>query len=94
VMDAAGNVTLRWTRRSRGSWLWLDGVEAPLQEQSELYLVGYGRTDAPVASWQVNVAEMSLSASQWAALQEALPAGGFWVRQIGTYAQSLPLLIA
>jgi len=94
AMDAAGNVTLRWTRRSRGSWLWLDGVEAPLQEQSELYLVGYGPIDAPVASWQVNVAEMSLSASQWVTLEEALPASGFWVRQIGTYAQSLPLLIA
>ena len=26
-----------WTRRSRAGWRWLDGVEAPLGEESESY---------------------------------------------------------
>ncbi len=37
-----GALTLGWTRRARGAWDWLDGVEAPLVEESELYRVGYG----------------------------------------------------
>ena len=30
-----GSVTLRWIRRARGQWLWLDEVEQPLVEESE-----------------------------------------------------------
>ena len=32
-----GSLTLSWTRRARGAWVWLDLVDTPLQEQSEAY---------------------------------------------------------
>ncbi|MGV3770839.1 MAG: phage tail protein, partial [Sphingobium phenoxybenzoativorans] len=35
--DGAGGVTVRWVRRSRAGWRWLDGVDAPLGEESERY---------------------------------------------------------
>jgi hypothetical protein len=35
--DGAGGVSVRWTRRSRGGWRWMDGVDAPLGEESERY---------------------------------------------------------
>src|SRR3546814_15502306 len=46
---ADGTLELRWTRRARGAWLWSDGVDAPLHEQSERYQVGFGPVAAPVA---------------------------------------------
>ena len=39
---ADGSLRLCWTRRARGSWLWLDGAETPLVEETERYLVSYG----------------------------------------------------
>lgn len=35
----AGGATLRWTRRSRAGWRWVDGVDAPLGEERERYRV-------------------------------------------------------
>ncbi len=37
--DASGNVTLNWTRRTRISGEWRDGVDVPLGETSEAYEV-------------------------------------------------------
>lgn len=37
-----GDVALQWTRRSRAGWRWLDGVDAPLAEERELYRVTVG----------------------------------------------------
>jgi hypothetical protein len=34
-----GGAEIAWTRRSRSGWDWIDGVEAPLAEESELYQV-------------------------------------------------------
>lgn len=34
-----GGATLRWTRRSRAGWRWIDGVDAPLGEERERYRV-------------------------------------------------------
>ena len=30
---------MRWTRRSRAGWRWIDGVDAPLGEERERYRV-------------------------------------------------------
>ncbi|HEX7856711.1 MAG TPA: phage tail protein [Sphingobium sp.] len=35
--DADGGLTVRWTRRSRLGWAWLDGTDAPLGEEGEAY---------------------------------------------------------
>jgi len=39
---ADGAVVLSWTRRSREGWAWLDGVDAPIGEERELYRVSVG----------------------------------------------------
>ena len=55
---AGGDLPVRWIRRSRAGWRWIDGVDAPLVEERELYRVtvepaaGAARTattDSPVA---------------------------------------------
>ena len=37
--ETSGNLTLEWTRRSRGGFAWLDEVEVPLGENREQYRV-------------------------------------------------------
>lgn len=37
--DASGNVTLQWVRRSRVSGEWRDGVDVPVGEDNEAYVV-------------------------------------------------------
>ena len=90
---ADGSLSLRWTRRARGSWAWLDLVEAPLGEQSEAYLVVYGSDAQTVASWELTQPVLSLSATERSALVAALPLGTFTVRQRGDRGISLPLTI-
>lgn len=87
AIDSDGTITLRWTRRARGTWAWLDEVDQPLVEQVERYEVGIGSLSSPSAIWETQVPELTLDASE--AL--ALPAGRFWVRQCGDFAKSLPL---
>lgn len=83
----------RWIRRSRGIWSWPEGVDVPLVEPSESWLVGAGPVAAPLRSWQVGTAQLVLSTGE---LDELLAlAGGqpLWVRQIGGFALSPPLLL-
>ncbi|MEG3084336.1 phage tail protein [Sphingomonas sp. PB2P12] len=42
VRDGEGGATVRWVRRSRAGWRWIDGVDAPLAEESEAYRVTIG----------------------------------------------------
>lgn len=57
--DTDGTVRLTWTRRSREGWAWLDGVDAPLGEERELYRVRAGARTAEVSgpSWTYSGAE-------------------------------------
>ncbi|MBL0116518.1 MAG: hypothetical protein IPP45_14625 [Sphingomonadales bacterium] len=34
-----GDTEIRWVRRSRAGWRWLDGVDAPLAEETERYRI-------------------------------------------------------
>lgn len=88
-----GERMLRWTRRARGQWRWLDLVEVPLVEEVELYEVGAGPPNSPFATWRVSEPELSLSASVLASLTASHGALALWVRQIGTYGASPPSLI-
>lgn len=36
---ASGDILIRWTRRSRSGWTWIDGADAPLAEESERYRI-------------------------------------------------------
>lgn len=86
--------TFQWTRRARGQWRWDDGLNVPLVEERELYLVGFGPTAAPHVAWQREEPWLRLTSTELDALVFAHGSGNLWVRQIGTYDRSEPLLIA
>ena len=93
IRAADGTITYHWTRRARGQWRWDNGVETPLVEEIEAYVVGYGPADAPHASWQRSTPSLQFTASERAALIAAHGAAPLWVRQIGTFDRSPPLLL-
>lgn len=89
----AGDLRLSWTRRARGAWSWVDGVDVPLAEQGELYEVMCGPAEAPLARWETAEPHLLVPAATVSDLAAALPEAEFSVRQIGTFARSLPLLL-
>jgi len=90
---ADGSLSLAWCRRARGSWLWLDEIEVPLNEQAELYVVGLGDSDAPELRWEAETSTLQFDAATWAVLRSAHAGKPIWVRQVGTAALSPPLLL-
>jgi hypothetical protein len=88
-----GSLHLEWCRRSRGSWLWLDSVDAPLNEQAEAYGIGIGAVDAPDLQWQTTAPLLDLDTASWSSIRSLHSGKPLWVRQIGTAAASLPLLL-
>ena len=75
---ADGLVTIGWTRRSCSGWRWIDRVDVPLGEESERYRLTIGDREEEVSS------------PGWTG---AAPDGTrVAVRQIGTWAASLPLV--
>ena len=88
------SLELTWTRRARGAWDWLDGVDAPLHEQAEAYLVTYGPLSAPATLWEVTTPSLTIDAAQRTGLASSLPGESFRVRQQGTYALSEPIVLA
>lgn len=88
--DDAGGLRLEWTRRARGGWVWLDGVEAPLVEEIERYEVGAGPEAAPLRTWSADISSRQLSEEDLA----GLPTGtALWVRQVGRHSRSDASLI-
>lgn len=73
-------------RRSRIGWDWIDGVDAPLGEESERYQVTILRAEGPelVEMFEPRIA---LSAGERAA------ATGIVVRQIGAHGLSRPAML-
>lgn len=92
--DVSGNWVFKWVRRGRGQWRWNDGSDVPLIEEQEGYLVGYGPIDAPYTGWSVNEPIFAISHSAMSNLLAEYGQNPLWVRQVGTYGQSAPLLIA
>jgi len=88
-----GALTCRWTRRARGQWRWDDSIEVPLIEEREEYFVGYGRVVAPHAAWRTAAPAFGLSAGERADLVGAHGSAALWVRQVGTFDLSPPLLL-
>lgn len=89
-----GGLALSWTRRARGAWGWPDSIDLPLGEQAEAYLVGLGDVPQPMLRWEVGTPLLELSAATWAALRAGHAGEALWVRQIGSFAISDPLLLA
>ncbi|PLK27419.1 phage tail protein [Novosphingobium sp. TH158] len=92
--DGSGGLVLRWTRRARGAWGWPDGVDLPLNEETESYQVVYESAGVALAAWTVFEPRIEIAASLLASLVEASPAGNFAVRQQGRHGLSEPLLFA
>ena len=88
-----GTVSLSWCRRARGAWTWLDGVDAPLSEPSEAYVVGVGDPASPALAWNVGQTRLELTAATWSDIVFAHPTSPVWVRQVGAVSQSDPLLL-
>ncbi|MBX3562451.1 MAG: phage tail protein [Sphingomonas sp.] len=89
--NGAGDILIRWVRRSRGGWVWQSGADTPLGEEREAYRLtlsgdGFARTivlDAPH-----HVYSAALQASD--GLSGPL---GIVLSQIGTHAASRPALL-
>jgi hypothetical protein len=94
VVDSDETWILCWTRRARGHWRWDDAVDVPLVEEKEAYLVGYGPVDAPYAAWTLSESRLNLAPAERAALVAAYGPAAIWVKQIGTFDHSHPLLLA
>lgn len=88
-----GGLELSWTRRARGGWHWLNEVEQPLVEQDEIYEIGIGEPAKPERIWTSDQPRFHLSAASLADVAAAYPGQPVWVRQSGSYARSLPLLL-
>lgn len=90
---ADGTMLLRWTRRARGAVAWADHVDVPLNEESETYIVGLGPVDTPILRWETGTPALTLDAPIAAALATDHTGQPIWVRQLGRFAQSDPLLL-
>lgn len=91
---ADGALEVRWTRRARGAWLWVDGVDTPLVEEVERYTVGVGDPAAPVASWSATEPRLVIAADEADRIARDFPGQPLWVRQSGTFERSQPTLVA
>lgn len=93
TFSASGDCRLNWVRRSRGGWLWEDGVETPLNEQSEAYVITFGPPATPLARWETTAPQLVLGAGELAALIALAPHGPFAVSQRGDRGISDPITI-
>jgi len=82
VSEADGSATVRWTRRSRAGWRWIDGVDAPLAEEVEAYRV---TVTAGGTSRGADVAEPFVSITA----AERVGSVSIAVRQRGVFGESL-----
>ncbi|WP_380783634.1 phage tail protein [Sphingomonas sp. R86520] len=82
AVEADGSATVRWTRRSRAGWRWIDGVDAPLAEEREAYRV---TVTAGGTSRDIDVAVPLVSVTA----AERTGSVGVVVRQRGMFGESL-----
>jgi hypothetical protein len=88
-----GGLALSWIRRGRGAWSWLDEVDTPLNEATELWEIGFGPEHSPSLFWQTASPALVIAPTMLSELR-AGPAGqGFVIRQVGRQSRSLPLLV-
>ena len=88
-----GSLHTCWKRRARGQLLWRDGVDVPLIEETETYLVGYGPIASPFRTWSVTEPEFSLLAAEKSELLGIFGPHTLWVLQNGTFSNSPATLL-
>jgi hypothetical protein len=87
AVDATGNLTVSWTRRSRSGFAWVDEVDAPIGESREEYRVAVSTTSATVER-TAGEPSLVIGAADLAPLGAG--AATIEVRQIGDWLASLP----
>jgi hypothetical protein len=80
--DGEGNAVLHWIRRSRAGWVWIDGADAPLGEETEAYRVEIARGDGAARAVEVASPQFVVPAAERSAPLTIS------VRQIGTHGRS------
>lgn len=82
-----GDVAVRWIRRSRTGWRWIDGVDAPLGEEREAYRITLLRDDGSARTIETAAPALLVTAAE--------RAGGVMlsVRQIGALGESAAVAI-
>lgn len=86
ALSQAGDLHVRWVRRSRLGWEWTDAGDAPLGEERELYSVSM---ESAAASRTIEVAEPALAyPAQQMAADGIQPPLSIRVSQIGTFLSS------
>lgn len=90
-----GSIAARWIRRSRIDFGWRDGVDQPLVEESERYLISLFAGSMPVSEWLSDESRLLLDAATIVQLELQPEASlSLQVRQVGRYAQSDALVIS
>ena len=89
-----GGLHLSWVRRSRVDYGWQDGVDQPLSEEGESYLVELREGEVVVASWQIAepalvIGTVEISGLGWASGAQSR----FEIRQFGRFARSTPMIL-
>ncbi len=89
---SSGDWVLGWTRRSRLGWSWIDGADAPLGEEQELYRIDLSQGGVIFRSATVSVPQWTYDAASIAADTGAGIAGtvDVAVRQVGTFGAGRP----
>ena len=82
---ANGDMVLRWVRRSRAGWRWIDGADAPLVEERELYRVTVTGGDGSSRTVEVETPTLSVTAEERGAGPLHIA-----VRQAGVFGESPP----
>jgi hypothetical protein len=87
-----GDILLRWIRRDRLNFAWVDGADMPESEGGQNFEVALSVGGQFRQIWAVAQPSLVIDAAEIGAL--AIPAGStllFSVRQLGKFAQSMPI---
>jgi hypothetical protein len=80
--DEDGGASIRWVRRSRNGWRWIDGADAPLGEEAERYRVTVSPEGGSERTLETGTPLVSLTA------EEAAAGATVSVRQAGSHGLS------
>ncbi|MES2442793.1 MAG: phage tail protein [Pseudomonadota bacterium] len=82
-----GGAMVRWVRRSRAGWRWIDGIDAPLGEEAERYQVAIAPEAGAVRVLETEAPIAAITAGERAAAVLVT------VRQAGSHGLSAPAAI-
>ncbi|WP_310596129.1 phage tail protein [Sphingomonas sp.] len=88
AMRDGDGVMVRWTRRSRTGWGWVDAIDAPLAEEREAYRVRIVDADGRATAIETTAPQLRITAAAWPG-----PGGHIAVSQAGTLAASAPAML-